>query len=155
MNTMPKVTTARYCPAWFVQAAELMVRNSISFKAAALEVGHPLEPDEADKTSRRRDFQEILRGERNKYYTKVANEPTRTKSVAIGKMEVLIDKLMVDGEYDKAATAIEKLAKLEGWVGGDSNVNIFAGLNARDIAEARERIQSQITDTKKSDALFN
>jgi hypothetical protein len=55
-------------------------------------------------------------------------------------MEVLIDCLMREGEYDKAAAAIEKLGKLEGWVGGDSNVNVFAGLSARDIAEARERL---------------
>jgi hypothetical protein len=138
MSRIPK--EPRFCPAWFVQAAEVMVRESYNLKQAASQIGHPLDPDEAEKVERRRDFQDILRIEKNKFYAAVANDPSRSKSSAIGKMEVLIDCLMREGEYDKAAAAIEKLGKLEGWVGGDSNVNVFAGLTARDIAEARERL---------------
>ena len=70
----------------------------------------------------------------------IANDPTRTKSVVLGQLVVLADKLTREGEYDKAAGVLEKLAKLEGWQGADSNVNIFAGLTAKDIAEARARI---------------
>lgn len=120
-----------------------MVRGNMSLKQAAVEVGHPLDPDEAEKVSRRRDFQEILRVEKNKYYATIANDPSRTKSTAIGKMEMLIDKLIVAGEYDKAGVLIEKLGKLEGWTGAESNVNIFSGLTARDIAEARDRLEGK------------
>src|SRR5882672_4177589 len=95
--------TPRYCPAWFVQAAEVMVRLSLSLKQAALEIGHPLDSDEADKVSRRREFQEILRVERNKFYAAIANDPTRTKSVVLGKLWDLADKLMLEGEHEKAA----------------------------------------------------
>jgi hypothetical protein len=109
-------------------------------KAAALEIGHPLDPDEADKVSRRRDFQEILRVEKNKFYSSVANDPTRTKSVVIGQMFTLADRLITDGEFEKAAGVLDKLAKLEGWNGNESNINIFSGLTARDIAEAKERL---------------
>ena len=132
-----------YAPAWFVQAAEVMVRTSCTLKVAALEIGHPLDPDEADKVTRRRDFQEILRAEANKYYAAVANDPTRTKSVVLGKLWVLADKLMAEGEHEKAAGVLDKLAKVEGWSGNEGNINIFSGLTQRDIAEAKERIVSK------------
>lgn len=124
-----------------------MVRNNLSLKSAALEIGHPLDPDEAEKVSRRREFQEILRVERNKYFAGVANDPTRTKSTVLGKMTVLADKLISEGEHDKAAVVLEKLAKMEGWSGNEGNINIFSGLTARDIAEARERLAKGGTDS--------
>src|SRR5579864_9643615 len=130
-----------YCPAWFVQAAEVMVRTSCSLKQAALEIGHPLDPDEADKVSRRRDFQEILRVEKNKFYAGIANDPTRTKSVVLGQMWHLADRLIAEGEFEKAAGVLDKLSKMEGWSGNEGNINIFSGLTARDIAEARERLR--------------
>lgn len=120
-----------------------MVRTQCSLKAAALEVGHPLDPDEADKVSRRRDFQEILRVEKNKFYASVANDPTRTKSVVLGQMWVLADRLIAEGEFEKAAGVLDKLSKMEGWSGNEGNINIFSGLTARDIAEAKTRIAGQ------------
>lgn len=138
---MPKSSKIpRYCPAWFVQVAELMVQSGVSFLQAAVELGIKVDPDEAEATSRRKEFAEILRTEKNKYHQMIANDPTRTKSVVLGQLVLLADKLTRDGEYDKAAGVLEKLAKLEGWQGADSNVNIFAGLTAKDIAEARARI---------------
>jgi hypothetical protein len=137
-----------YCPAWFVQAAEVMVRTSCSLKQAALEIGHPLDPDEADKVSRRRDFQEILRVEKNKFYQSIANDPTRTKSVIVGQMWFLADRLIGEGEFEKAASVLDKLAKLEGWAGNENNINIFSGLTSRDIEEAKQRL-SHIKEPKK------
>jgi hypothetical protein len=120
-----------------------MVRNGYSLKQAAFEIGHPLDLDEAERVQRRREFQEILRVERNKYYSEVANDPTRTKSAVLGRMHILADRLHSDGEFDKAAVVLEKLAKMEGWSGNEGNINIFSGLTHRDIAEARERLESQ------------
>lgn len=107
---------------------------------AATELEIQVDPDEAEMTSRRKEFQEILRSEKNKYHQMIANDPTLTKSVVVGQLWLLADKLTKDAEYDKAAGVLEKLAKLAGWQGAESNVNIFAGLTAKDIAEARARI---------------
>lgn len=126
-----------------------MVRTQCSLKVAALEIGHPLDPDEADKVSRRRDFQEILRAEKNKFYLSVANDPTRTKGVVLGQMWVLADRLIAEGEFEKAAGVLDKLSKMEGWSGNEGNINIFSGLTARDIAEARERLQGLHTKSSK------
>lgn len=120
-----------------------MVRSGLSFLQATVELGVAIDPEECETYSRRGEFKEILRAEQNKYHQMVANDPTLTKSVVVGQLYVLADKLQREGEHDKAAAVLEKLAKLAGWQGGDSNVNIFAGLTAKDIAEARERIQSQ------------
>jgi hypothetical protein len=110
-------------------------------KQASAEVGHPLDGDEADKVSRRRDFQEIFRIEKNKFYAGVANDPSRTKSVVLGQMWHLADKLIAGGEFEKAAGVLDKLSKMEGWSGNEGNINIFSGLTARDIAEARDRLK--------------
>lgn len=126
-----------------------MVRTKMNFHQAATELGIQLDPIESDRTARRREFQDILRVERNKLYQSVANDPSRSKATSIGKMEILIENLISEGEYDKAGQLIERLAKLEGWVGGDSNVNVFAGLTARDIAEAKERITGKGMGTKR------
>lgn len=132
------------CPAWYFQVAEEMVRNNTSLKQAALDLGIQLDPDEVTKLGRRKDFQEILRIEKNKFHAAVANDPTRTKSAALGMMWVLAERLMAEGELEKAAQTLDKLAKMEGWSGNEGNINIFSGLTARDIAEAKERIASAL-----------
>lgn len=142
---MKKPKAPSYCPAWFVQVAERMVSGGASFLQAAVELGIPVDPDEADATSRRKEFQSILRSERNKYLQGVANDPTLTKSVVVGFLYTLAVKLEREGEHDKAAGVLEKLAKLAGWQGAESNVNVFAGLTAKDIAEARSRIAAELS----------
>jgi len=139
-----KDKTPRYCPAWYVQAAEGMIRNNTSLKQSALDLGIQLDPDEVLVIERRKEFQEILRGEANKYYAAVANDPTRTKSTVLGKLVVQAELLHAQGDYDKAAIVLEKVAKIEGWTGADQNVNVFAGLTARDIQEARDRISAEV-----------
>jgi hypothetical protein len=126
-----------------------MVRNGVALKVAALDLGIELDLAESEKIGRRKDFQEILRVERNKFYAAVANDPSRTKSVALGMMWTAAEKLAREGEHDKAAQALERLAKVEGWAGNEANVNIFSGLTARDLAEARERIAKSPGGTAK------
>ena len=117
-----------------------MVRNNTSLKQAALDLGIHLDPDEAERTGRRKDFQEILRVEANKYRASIANDPTRTKSAVLGAMIILAEKLMHEGEHEKAGNLLEKICKIEGWTGVDTNVNIFAGLTMKDIQDAKARI---------------
>lgn len=132
---------AKYIPAWFVQAAEEMIRNGLNLRMAAVEVGHELSPEEAERITKSKDFQEIFRNERNKYHAAIGNDPSRTKSVMIGMMWAQAEKLATEGESEKAALVLEKIAKLEGWGGNESNINIFAGLSAKDIAEAKRKLQ--------------
>jgi len=122
-----------------------MVSGGASFLQAVTELEIPIDPDEAEATSKRKEFKAILRSEKNKYLQMVANDPTLTKSVVIGFLYTLAVKLENEGEHDKAAGVLEKLAKLAGWQGAESNVNVFAGLTAKDIAEARSRITAELS----------
>jgi hypothetical protein len=142
--------TPFFCPAWFVEAAELMARSGSALREASIEVGHELDVDEAKRVFARREFQEILRREKNKYYQAVANDPARTKSSILGRLSVIADRLISEGELEKAANVLDKLAKVEGWTGSESNVNVFAGLTAKDLAEAKERILSGWTPNSPS-----
>jgi len=55
-------------------------------------------------------------------------------------MIILAEKLMHEGEHEKAGNLLEKICKIEGWTGVDTNVNIFAGLTMKDIQDAKARI---------------
>lgn len=117
-----------------------MVRNNTSLKQAALDLGVSLDPDEAERIGRRKEFQEILRAESNKYFSAVANDPTRTKSSVLGRMWVQAERLEAEGEHEKAAAVLDRICKAEGWTGADSSINVFSGLTARDIKEAKDRL---------------
>lgn len=125
-----------------------MVTGNMPFKQAAGELKIDWTAAECDKIARRTEFKRILREVKYSFHAEVANTPGRNKSSAIGMMQVAIENLLAEGEWDKAVAAIEKLAKLEGWMGSDSNIQIFAGLTARDIAEAKERIQKQVAEQR-------
>ena len=138
---MPKVSVSpRNCPAWFVQVAEEMVRNNSALKVAALDLGIELELADAERIGRRKDFQEILRVERNKFHAAVGNDPSRTKATLIGMMWLSAERLEREGEHDKAAQVLERIAKAEGWAGADTNINVIGQLTGKDLAEAKERI---------------
>jgi hypothetical protein len=123
-----------------------MVQNQQSFAQAVKELKLPLEGYECDVLQKRADFKKILRQEKYAHHTEVAATPGRSKANILGMMQIAIDNLMAEGEWDKAISAMEKMAKLENYVGPDS-VNIIAGLTARDIAEAREKLQNKINGT--------
>jgi hypothetical protein len=141
--------TPRQCPAWFVQVAEEMARNNSALKVAALDIGVTLDPAEAERIGRRKDFQEILRIERNKYHAAVGNDPTRTKSTVIGMMWIAAERLAREGEHEKSAQVLERVAKIEGWAGADTNVNVFGDLTAKDLNEAQKKLEERIAGTKQ------
>lgn len=121
-----------------------MVREGISLRMAVMKLGRDLDAAECDVIFKRKAFQETLREEQNKHYSAVAQIPGRSKTSAIGLLLVAIERLALEGEWAQVIAGVEKLAKLEGWVGAETNVNVFAGLTAKDISEARERIKNQI-----------
>lgn len=132
-----------------------MVRDGLTFREATLELHLALTPIECDAVKNRSEFQDILRDENLKYQTGVGDNLNRTKSSALGMLHLALENLMKEGEYAQVISGIEKLAKIEGWIGGDSTVNVFAGLSARDIDEAKERLKkSDVGRTGDSKTVF-
>lgn len=130
--------------AWMRRVAELMARDSISFKEAVIALNLPLTAGECEAVRRRGEFEEILFEETQKFRTLMADSPSATKSAAIGMLLMAAEKLFHQGDYDKAAVVVEKLAKLQGWIGSESNINIIAGMTAKDIELAKDKIKAQI-----------
>ena len=128
---------------WFQEAARLMVQKGHNLRQAALELEIPLTSADAEKIQRRKTFQSVIWTERQRFFQEIGRDPMRTKEAVLGRQEFLIQKLIESGDYDKAAQANVKLAQMEGWTGADSQVNIFAGLSAKDIEEAKKFLNEQ------------
>lgn len=127
---------------WMPDAASLMVRSGISLKEAITQLDVALTTLECDNVLRRRSFQRLLWTERHRLNKEIASDPDRTKNATIGQMQLLAQKLMDEGAFDKAAEVLFKLARLENWVGEGGVVNVFAGLSQRDIDEMREKLEA-------------
>lgn len=127
-------------PQWLQDAVELMIRSGLSLAKAASELKANITSLEAENILRRRSFQKLLAAARYRYYNEIGSDPSLTKTALIGKLSLLSDRLLEEGEYDKAAEVLFKLAKLQNWVGVENNVNVFHGLSARELEEARKRL---------------
>lgn len=141
---MPPSKTIGRVPGWMKKAAERMCWSGGSLKQAAVELGVEISIDESDVIGRSKEFQEILEREQISYRNHFTETPGRSKATAIGMMLLAIENLAKEGEWDKVVVATEKLAKLEGWIGLDANVNIFAGLTTKELDEHKKRVMEQL-----------
>lgn len=121
-------------------AAEIMVRESKSLTQAATDLGIAVSGPELKKIEKRPSFQRLLWDARNKWNKEVADIPSRTKQSTIGMLQVIAQKLFEEGNFDKAAEVLLKLAKMEGWVGDASTVNVFGSLSAKDIEDLKTKV---------------
>lgn len=125
---------------WYKDAAKLMVRASMSLKQAATELELDLDASECETHFRRKAFQDVLAVEREKFYGEVAATPGRSKATAVGRMHVAIDRLAAEGNWKDVITGVRELARLEGWVGPEMDVTVFAGLTQKEILEAKQKL---------------
>jgi len=126
---------------WYRQAAEIVVRDGVSFRQAASELQVVLDGEEANKIYRSRAFQQILWQARFEYYTEIANDPGRTKAAILGLMTLALQQLAASQQWEKVLEGGLKLARVEGWTQGEQNQNVFLNLTQRDIDEARKKLQ--------------
>jgi hypothetical protein len=129
------------------QVAELMVRDGMSFKEAVNELHLPLTPGECDAVKNRAVFQDILLKAQHTHRESLANMPERSKASAIGLALLSLEKLFQEGEWREVIAGVEKIGKMEGWIGGETNINVFSGLTQTDIKKAKERIAQQLVES--------
>jgi hypothetical protein len=139
---------------WFQEVAGMMAReSSLTLRQAALRLGLAMSPEEAQLFERRKEFQRILLAEQIKYYDELGSDPRRTKNVLLGQMVYAIQKLLDESAWDKALAGGIQLAKVAGWVGAESEVNIIEGLSQKDLEEVRAKLKllsSPVSDTTKT-----
>jgi hypothetical protein len=124
--------------------AELMAREGITLREAATRLRVPIGTEEAGNLFRSKSFQRLLRGERNRYYLEVGQDAEWRRKTAIGMLLHCIQQLMTNGEFDKAAEVILKASRVEGWLGAETQVSVFNGLNQKDIDALRTRIKEKL-----------
>lgn len=126
---------------WWEGACDAIVREGRTLFAYSNEKELGLTSRECENLQKNKAFQETLRNRRNIYHKEVAGDSTFSRAAAKGQLMVAINKMMEKEQYDKAATAIMNLAKLEGWTSDGTNVNVFADLTATDLAKLREKFK--------------
>jgi len=129
-----------------LEAIQLMSRQSLSLRQAALQLGESITPQEADNISGRIRFQEALEEARLAYYSETGSNPKLTKDAVVGQLYRLAERLAADREDYKSADTLLKLAKVQGWVGDaepDSLWKTFSKLNYAEIEEVKKRLKDQ------------
>lgn len=131
--------------AYLQPAIDLMVRQGISLRQAASLAGIVLTEKDCENLERRKSFNRLLWETRNQYWAELSRDPNYSKDSAIGQLITLAQKLTEDGSYDKAAEVVFKAAKIQGWTGNETQVNVFGQLTAKEFSELREKIKAAAT----------
>jgi hypothetical protein len=137
---------------WYEEACDRMVREKKKLAQIATEMQMDMTTEEAFALEHNPMFQKALWAARHKFYQELANNPERSKQSAVGQMIFAIQGLMEKGDWDKAVEAILKLAKLEGWIGADSNVNVFTELRGEQFEELKKRAMEKLKNLQVGSA---
>lgn len=120
-----------------------MAREGVTLKEAATRLRVPIGTEDAANLFRTKGFQRLLRGERNRYYAEVGQDGEWRRKTAIGMLLHCAKELIQNGEFDKAAEVILKASRVEGWLGAETSVNVFAGLSAKELDTLRNKIREK------------
>jgi hypothetical protein len=130
---------------WMLDAIRLMVRQNLSLRQAAMQLGVEITPQQADNISGRIRFQDALQEVRMAHYAEIGSNPNLNRDVVIGMLYQMAERLAADREDYKAADALLKLAKVKGIVGPepDSAWKLVGGLSQADLDVLKERLRGQ------------
>ncbi len=129
---------------WMLEAINLIVRRILTLRQAAQQLGVDITPQQADNISGRIRFQDALEEARLAYYAEVGSNPRLTKEVITGQLYKLAERLAADREDYKAADALLKLAKVQGWINGEGSAQpVLANLSQADIDRIRGELKAK------------
>ena len=120
-----------------------MAREGKGLKEVLTDLGIPLTSAECALVMRRKSFQSLLRTSRNRLAQETASDPGHNKVSLVGKLLILADKLILEGQFDKASEVLFKIGRLENWVGEGGQVNIFGSLTQKDIDEMKAKLEGR------------
>jgi len=130
---------------WMLEAVELMIQENLSLRQAASQLGIEITPQEADNISGRIRFKDAIDEARLAYFTEIGSNPRLTKEAVVGQLYQLATRLAADREDFKAADALLKLAKIQGWMGyePDSLQKTLSALTQEDIDQLKGEIREK------------
>lgn len=118
-----------------------MARTGCGLIEAAGLLDQPVESEQCAAIVRRKSFNRLLWEARHRFFNSLANDPNFKKDTVIGRLLSLSQRLEDQGEYDKAAEAILKAAKVAGFVGPESTVSVFGELSQADLDSIRRKVE--------------
>jgi hypothetical protein len=104
------------------------------------ELGRIVSLEDCNKLLKRATFQRVLWEARHRFFSELGSNPNYKKESAIGKLLSLAEKLEVEGKFDSAAEVVFKIAKMNGWTGPESTVNVFGDLSQKDIDNIKKKL---------------
>lgn len=125
---------------WQLEAANLMAQTGCSLSQAATHLQKIVSIDECNAILRRSTFQRVLWEARHRFFSELGSNPNYKKETAIGRLLMLAEKLEQEGKFDSAAEVVFKIAKMNGWTGPESTVNVFGDLSQKDIDNIRKKL---------------
>ena len=127
---------------WMHDAIQLMIRENLSLRQAAQQLEVELPPQQAANISSRIRFQHALDEARLEYFTEIGSNPRLTKEAVVGQLYLLACRLADDREDAKAADALLKLAKIQGWLGYEPETmfKTVGSLNQSELDELKQRL---------------
>lgn len=128
---------------WNLEAVQIMARSGCSLAQAVTELGMAITAEEINRTLKRPSFQKLLLEARDRHFSELGSDPKFGKDTIIGHLRDQARKLDEEGEHDKASEVLFKVAKMAGFVGPESTVNVFADLSNADLMAIREKITQQ------------
>jgi hypothetical protein len=122
-----------------------MIREDLSLRQAAQQLGVEISPQHASNITSRIRFQEALDEARLEYFTEIGSNPRLTKEAVVGQLYLLACRMAADREDAKAADALLKLSKIQGWLGyePDSPFKVLHSLNQSELDQLKQRILDQ------------
>jgi hypothetical protein len=128
---------------WYEKAAVAIVRNNYSLFRWANENDKGLTQRDCENITRTKAWQDVMRAERNKFFKELANDPSRSRNVAVGQLLFAVQRLLEAEQFDKAVAALAQLFKVEGWANDQTSVNIFNDLSAKNLDDLRKKLGKQ------------
>lgn len=141
---------------WMFEAIALMVRQNLTLRQAAQQLGQEVTPQQADNILGRTRFQDSLEEARLKYYAEIGSNPRLTKDALIGKVYLLSERLASDREDAKASEALFRLAKIRGWAGEGGEQPSVVDLLARLLTQSDlDRLRAEIKKAEEQGQEFD
>lgn len=131
---------------WYPEVLEYMARTGLKLKAAVAELNLPITSEVLEAVERRPSFNRLLWETRHRYFNALATDPSFKKDTVIGRLVNLAQRLEDRGDFDKAAEALLKAAKVAGFAGPDSTVSVFGSLSQQDLDEIRRKVEESSSE---------
>lgn len=137
---------------WVIEAIPRLVRQNLTLRQAAQQLGVDITPQEADNIQGRVRFQDALEEARLKYYAEIGANPRLSRDALIGKVYLLGERLSNDREDAKASESFFRLAKIMGVVGEQEHEpSLLDSLTQADI----DNLRAQVKKAEEQDQQFD